>query len=94
MLTDGRANGHLTLELSGARGVGFHILRYQTSSLKWHAFICLLPFVSLGLLRKTTLVANKVLINIIVQIHASCEKYLVIHMARIFSVVPRAARIR
>ena len=38
---DGRANGHVTPDLSGTRRVGFHTLRYQTSSLQRTAFVFL-----------------------------------------------------
>ena len=30
VVMDGRANGHLTIDLSGTGGVGFHTLRHQT----------------------------------------------------------------
>ena len=93
VLTDGKANGHLTLDLSGTRGMGFHTLRHQTSSLRCHVYICLLAIASLGLLRTAELAANNVFINIIVQIQASCETYIAIHGARSPSVAPGATQV-
>ena len=83
VLTDGRANGHLTLDLSGTRGMGFLTLRHETSSLQWHACICHLAFASLGIFRTAELVASNVLINIIDQMQASCEKYIAMLGARV-----------
>jgi hypothetical protein len=34
VLINGRANGHLTLDLSRTGGVGFHTLRHQASSVQ------------------------------------------------------------
>ncbi len=34
LILNGRANGHLTPNLSGKGGEGFHTLRHQTSSLQ------------------------------------------------------------
>jgi hypothetical protein len=75
LLTGRRANGHLTPDLSGTGGVGFHTLRHQRKS-PTKCLVGLLAFGSLGLPRTTTFFAHKEFVKDIIYMQTTCVKHI------------------